>query len=121
MVNKLIIILLLINSALSLCNKNNFKKTMILNLDKAKTSNIFLDSEAGIGLQGHDARNTYDDTDEELFKIKKYLEMKKILLILESKKISTLDKLDIINDYNILEYKLGENIYAGGLLDDWNF
>ena len=72
-------------------------------------------------MEGHDARNTYDDTDEELFKIKKYLEMKKLLIMLESDKISTNNKLDIISNYDLLEYKLGENIYAGGLLDDWNF
>lgn len=121
MVNKVIIILILINSVLSLCNKVNFKKTMILNLDMAKTTNNFLDSEAGTGLEGHDARNTYDDTEEELFKINKYLEMKKILKTLENDKVGIQDKLTIIKNYDLLEDNIVNNLFGASLLDDWNF
>ena len=121
MVNKVIIILLLINSVLSLCNKINFKKTMILNLNIAKTTDNFLDSEAGTGLEGHDMRNTYEDTDEELFKINKYLEMKKILKTLENDKVGIQDKLTIIKNYDLLEDNMGNNLFVASLLDDWNF
>ena len=118
---RIIIILLLINSVLSLCNKINFKKTMILNLNIAKTTDNFLDSEAGTGLEGHDMRNTYEDTDEELFKINKYLEMKKILKTLENDKVGIQDKLTIIKNYDLLEDNMGNNLFGASLLDDWNF
>lgn len=101
-------------------NLNNFSIKKRITED----SYIFLDPESGEGLSGYDSRHSLNRTkemDDELFKIKKYLELNKILNSLESSKISDIDKLNII-DYNyILDEDSYIDLFAGGLYDDWNF
>jgi len=115
----MIVILLIINYALGMCSKFNFKKINI-NLDNTEIYK-FLDGEAGTKLEGYDTRNNLIDNDEEIFKINKYLEMKQILKTLENDKVGILDKLTIIKNYDLLEDNIGNNLLEGGLLDDWNF
>jgi len=115
----IVIFLIIINYVMCMCSKFNLKKINI-NLDNIETYK-FLDNEAGKGLEGHDTRNIFIDKDEEMFKINKYLEMKKILKTLENDKIGIYDKLTIIKNYDLLEDNIGNNLFEAGLLDDWNF
>ena len=115
----IVIFLLIINYVMCMCSKFNFKKINI-NLDNIETYK-FLDNEAGKGLEGHDTRNIFIDDDEKMFKINKYLEMKKILKTLENDKIGIHDKLIIIKNYDLLKDNIGNNLFEAGLLDDWNF
>lgn len=115
----IVIFLLFINYVVCMCSKLNLNKINI-NLDNIKTYK-FLDNEAGKGLEGYDTRNIVIDNDEEIFKINKYLEMKKILKTLENDKVGIYDKLIIIKNYDLLEDNIGNNLFEAGLLDDWNF
>ena len=114
-----VIFLIFINYVVCMCSKFNFKKINI-KLDNTETYK-FLDGEVGKGLEGHDTRNIFIDNDEEMFKINKYLEMKKILKTLENDKVGIHDKLTIIKNYDLLEDNIGNNLFEAGLLDDWNF
>jgi hypothetical protein len=111
----------------SLCSSNKIKK---YNLFEHLRYNEFADSndlcvdenEDENSQKGHDGRyNKIENRTEELFNITRFLELKKILTKLESKKIGTIEKLDIIEYYDILENNYKNNLYVGGLLDDWNF
>jgi len=110
------------------CKINSFDKInlnrYVLKKNLRDESHKFLDPECGEGLSGFDCRyslNITKESEEELFKIKKYLELNKILNSLESSKISEIEKLNII-DYNyILDQDTIVNLTSGGLMDDWNF
>lgn len=116
----IVIFLLVVNYVICMSNKFNFKKINV-NLDNNIKTHKFLDSEAGKGLEGHDTRDIFIDKDEEMFKINKYLVMKKILKTLENDKVSIQDKIIIIKNYDLLEDNIVNNLLQGGLLDDWNF
>ena len=83
----------------------------------------FLDPNAGKDDEGFDCRNAkIEENAEELYMIKKDLEMKRLLKLLTSKNVSKKDKMDFIKKYGILEieeYKV--DLHKGGLLDDWDF
>ena len=70
---------------------------------------------------GFDER--YNDIDklEDLSNINININRKRILDALINPNISTLQKIDIINKYNILDDCMKINMYAGGLFDDFNF
>lgn len=59
--------------------------------------------------------------ENELFNIKKFFYYKKILNQINNTDISIYDKLNIIENENILDRKMGINLFEGGLLDDFNF
>ena len=59
--------------------------------------------------------------ENELFNIKKFFYYKKILEQLNNTKISIYDKVTIIENENIIDQKMGINLFKGGLLDDFNF
>ena len=115
----IIIFLLTITYVICMYSKFNLKKINI-NLDNTETYK-FLDGEAGTKLEGHDTRHIFIDNNKEMFKINKYLEMKQILKTLENDKVGIHDKLTIIKNYDLLEYNMNNNLFGGGLLDDWNF
>ena len=59
------------------------------------------------------------DNDLELMNININIHRKRILDVLINPNVATLQKVDIINKYNILY--IDNNIFNGGLLDDFNF
>ena len=66
--------------------------------------------------------NHFDDSDEMLRKIKLNYHKKRVLDAISRNDLSTLQKIDIIKrDTNIMDEKMGTNILAGDLLDDWDF
>jgi len=70
---------------------------------------------------GFDQR--YNDTDnlDDLLNININIHRKRILDALINPDVATLQKIDIIKKYNILDHTMKNNIYAGGLLNDFNF
>ena len=63
-----------------------------------------------------------DDSEEMLEKIQLHFHRKKVLDALEKNGLSTLQKIKIIKrDTTIMDEKMGSNIFAGGLLDDWEW
>lgn len=68
------------------------------------------------------AFNHPDDSEEMLTKIKLNFHKKKVLDAISRNGLSTLQKIDIIKrDTDIMDEKMGSNILAGDLLDDWEF
>ena len=65
--------------------------------------------------------NVYNDYIEELSQIYINIHKKRVLDALINPNIATLQKIDIINEYDILPSTMKINIYEGGLLDDYNF
>ena len=66
--------------------------------------------------------NHFDDSEIMLTKIKLNYHKKKVLDAISRNGLSTLQKINIIKrDTDILDEKMGTNILAGDLLDDWNF
>ena len=72
---------------------------------------------------GIDMRHKENKTqnENELFNIKKMFHYKKILNQINNTNISIYDKLNIIENENILDREMGINLLKGGLLDDFNF
>ena len=72
---------------------------------------------------GYDQRHpNVTDTEEELYKVFKHMEVKKIVNQLETGNLSLVSKMNILDKYSFLfEESLGTNITSGGLLDDFNF
>ncbi len=116
----LVLTILFINYTTCMISKFNFKKINI-KLDSVEPYK-FLDSKSGKGMEGHDTRNISVDSEEEMFRISKYLEMKKILKTLENDKVGEHDKILIIYNYDLLnDSSIAINLLRAGLLDDWNF
>ena len=66
--------------------------------------------------------NHLDDSEKMLEKIQLHFHKKKVLDALEQNGLSTLQKIKIIRrDTTIMDEKMGSNIFAGGLLDDWEW
>lgn len=66
--------------------------------------------------------NHLDDSEKMLEKIQLHFHRKKVLDALEQNGLSTLQKIKIIKrDTTIMDEKMGSNIFAGGLLDDWEW
>jgi len=66
--------------------------------------------------------NHPDDSEEMLRKIKLHFHRKKVLNAIDQNGLSTLQKINIIKrDTNFIDEKMGSNILAGGLLDDWEY
>lgn len=61
------------------------------------------------------------DTIEQLAEINMNIHRKRVLDALINPSVATLQKIDIINEYDILPSTMRINIYEGGLLDDFNF
>ena len=72
---------------------------------------------------GLDHRMMMDPTDKlaYLYNININYHKKRILDTLISPNVATLQKIEIINKYDIHDNKMGPNIFAGGLMDDFNF
>ena len=70
---------------------------------------------------GYDKRFSDIDELENLADININIHRKRILDVLINPDLATLQKINIINKYNILNDNLNINIYAGGLLNDFNF
>lgn len=124
---------------------NNKKYTTLMLLDSNKLHNVISEKiprrcrsysdELGGDLEvnksncffqkkGYDNRfndsENYDNSDL-IFNITKYSIQYKLLKELEKNNTSTHVKLDLINNYNKQFQKpLTYNVFAGGLLDDWN-
>jgi hypothetical protein len=65
--------------------------------------------------------NHPDDSSEMLRKIKLHFHRKKVLDAIDHNGLSILQKINIIkSDTSIMDEKMGSNILAGGLLDDWH-
>lgn len=72
---------------------------------------------------GYDQRHpNVTDTEEELFKVYKDMEVKKIVNQLENGNLSLISKMNILDKYSFLfEESMAANITSGGLLDDFYF
>ena len=72
---------------------------------------------------GYDNRyDNYFQNNQQLSKINRYLEIKKILDKLESNNINEIEKMNILNEYSFLfNHTMAPNILNGGLLDDFDF
>mgnify|MGYP003339083578 CR=1 FL=1 len=112
----------------SLCSSNRINKYKLF--EHLKYNKLYVnfndlsveENEDENSQNGHDGRyNKIENNSEELYNIARFLELQKILNKLESKKIGTIEKLKIIEYYDILENNYKNNLYVGGLLDDWNF
>ena len=116
---------LLITSFFIYIQKNN-KHNMHLKCEKYKTisdesisENIFDEKYK----KGYDLRYNifYKDNENELVKIKRNFKNKNILSYLQSKNNTIHNKMKILQENDLLEDTLGNNIFSGGLLDDWNY
>lgn len=105
---------------------------MMLNLNKSviKVDNLPpIKKINGLQVSELDNKSGYDqrhpnvtDTEEELFRIYKYMEVKKLLNQLESENLSKISKMSILDKYSFLfEESMGTNITSGGLIDDFYF
>ena len=70
---------------------------------------------------GFDERFNDIDKFDDLSNINININRKRILDALINPDVATLQKIDIINKYNILDDSMKINIYGGGLLNDYNF
>ena len=72
---------------------------------------------------GLDHRMIIDPTDKQsyLHNININYHKKRVLDTLISPNVATLQKIEIINKYDIFDDSIGPNIFAGGLMDDFNF
>ena len=109
----------------SMCdNRNKSKKYLSFFKTTPVNKDLFLDPDAGYGLGGFDCRclrNDIEKEEAELVRLKSYLEKKKILSYLMGDKMSLQDKLTLINENEIIPDTYKYNLFAGGLLDDWNY
>ncbi len=101
-------------------------KESILPINTAKYSsfNTFLNNNNYTYNTGIDYRypiHSDNDIDELIEQININYHKKRVLDTLISPNIATLQKIDIIKKYDIFDNKMGTNILAGGLMDDFNF
>ena len=73
-------------------------------------------------VSGFDTRNLSEPCNEDMLAtISTNIQKKKILDMLADITVDIKHKRDMIDTYDILEDSYHENIYSGGLGDDWNF
>ena len=110
-------------------NKSEFQQ-ILDNFEKNKTINStdtfddFLNNDQRQYFKGYDMRNiTVENEKDELITIAENFEKQNILKKLNSSGLSTIMKLQIIDNNNHLfeDDSYAPNIYKGGLLDDFNF
>ncbi len=77
------------------------------------------DEDTNSGIDGRYDNNT--ETVNELITLHKNYELSKILKKLENNNLGNLDKLKIIKENYILDDNFAGNIYAGGLMEDWEY
>ena len=71
---------------------------------------------------GFDQRHPNTTDTEELFRVYKNMELKKVLNQLEDENLSLISKMNILDKYSFLfEESMDANITSGGLLDDFYF
>jgi HKD family nuclease len=101
---------------LSFFFKSRLDTSLMLNTNFSSS----LDYESNSGIDMRYPNST--DFDEQLNKkiLTNFLKMN-LLKNLEDKKISDFDKIKLIDKSYIFDYNYTFNIFAGGLLDDFNF
>ena len=99
----------------------NYNKLYVTLLDNKVFSFLKNESHEDIrgGIDGRYGNNT--EPVSELITIYRNNELSKILKKLQNENINDLDKVKIIKENYILESNVGRNIYAGGLMDDWEY
>ena len=116
---------LLITSFFIYIQKNN-KHNVHLRCEKYKTisdesitENIFDEKYK----KGYDLRYKIfcKDNEDELVRIKRNFKNKNILSYLQNKNNTIHNKMKLLQENDLLEDTLGNNIFSGGLLDDWNY
>ena len=119
-------ILLFLGGFILNCSLHYSKYTKLLHLPSEVPNNVNIAN----NIRTLDYKNGYcdfafnhpDDSEEMLTKIRLNFHKKKVFDALEQQGLSTLQKMDVIKrDTDIVDIKMGSNILAGGLLNDWEY
>ena len=107
-----------------LCSTNNYinKKNsaeQYIHFLNSNNINTEIQNENRTGID--ERPNIYNDLNEELTQINLNMLKKNVFDTLINPDINIFHKIELINKYDIFKTNYSINIYAGGLLDDFNF